>query len=154
MATAEELVAVVGLQVDTDAVRALVAADGLLASAEPDLEEDEPQRAYLSNPSAGYQFMHHSGRVVAAFLYAEPAEGFAAFPGPLPGGLHREVSRAEVRARFGAPEQSGEAVKLPWLGRKGAWDRFVVGAVRVHFHYTEFGQRVRMVSVMAATDAP
>jgi hypothetical protein len=154
MATAEELLAVVGSPVDSDAVRALVAADGLAASAEPDLEEGEPPRAYLSNPAAGYQLMHHCGRVATAFLYAEPAEGFLAFPGPLPGGLPRGATRAEVRARFGAPERSGEAVTIPRLGRQGAWDRFAVDAVRVHFQYTEPGRRVRLVSVMAAADAP
>jgi hypothetical protein len=35
MATAEELLAVVGSPVDSDTIRALVAADGLAASIEP-----------------------------------------------------------------------------------------------------------------------
>ena len=92
MATAEELVAVVGSPVDSAAVRALLVADGLAASADPNLEEGEPRRAYLSSPAAGYQFMHHSGRVVTAFLYAEPAEGFVAFPNPLLGGLYQGLT--------------------------------------------------------------
>ena len=117
MATAEELVAVVGSPVDSAAVRALLVADGLAASADPNLEEGEPRRAYLSSPAAGYQFMHHSGRVVTAFLYAEPAEGFVAFPNPLLGGLPRGATRAQVRARFGAPERSGEPVTVTGLSR-------------------------------------
>ncbi len=155
MATGEALLGVVGLAEWTpDAVRALVAADGLTASAEPDLEEAEPRRAYLSNPVAGYQLMHHSGRVATAFLYAESAEGFASFPGLLPGGLPCGANRPEVRARFGVPERSGEAITISGLGRQGAWDRFEVGAIRVHFQYSEPRQRVRLVSVMAKADAP
>ena len=154
MATAEELLAVVGASVDSEVVRALVVADELAASDEPDSEEDEPRRAYLSSPAAGYQLMHYSGRVATAFLYAETAEGFAAFRGPLPGGLQRGTTRAEVRARFGAPERSGEPITIVGLGRQGAWDRFAVGAVRIHFQYAEPEQRVRLVSVIAVADAP
>lgn len=149
MATAEALMAVIGSPVDSDAVRALVAADGLTASTDPDLEEGVPVRAYLSNPAAGYQLMHHSARVVTAFLYAEPDEGFTAFPGPLPGGLDRGATRAEVRGQFGTPESIGQPVTIPVLGRRGAWDRFAVGGVWVHFQYTEPGERVRRVTIMA-----
>jgi hypothetical protein len=149
MATAEALMAVVGSPVDSDAVRALVAADGLASIADPDLEEGVPVRAYLFNPAAGYQLMHHRGRVATAFLYAEPDEGFVAFPGPLPGGLPRGATRAEVRGRFGTPERTGEPATMPVLGRRGAWDRFAVGGVWVHFQYTEPGECVRRVAVMA-----
>ena len=154
MATAEELLAVVGAPVDSAAVNALVAVDGLASSTGPDYEEGEPRRSYLTNLAAGYQLLCHSGRVVTAFLYAEPAEGFAAFPGSLPGGLARGTRRAEVLARFGAPERSGEAVTVPGLGRQGAWDRFAVDAVRVHFQYTEPEQSIRLVSVIAEPHAP
>jgi hypothetical protein len=120
MATGEALMAVVGSPVDSDAVRGLVAADGLAASTEPDLEEGEPPRSSLSGTAAGYQLLHYSGRVATAFLYAESAEGFAAFPHPLPGGLPRGATRADVRTRFGIPERSGEAVTIAGFGRQGA----------------------------------
>lgn len=154
MTTAEELMTVVGLPVDSVAVRALVAADGLAASAEPDLAEGEPLRAYLSAPRAGYQIMHQSGRVVAAFMYAEPTEGFEAYSGLLPGGLPRRATRTEVRARFGIPERNAEAVTITGLGRQGAWDRFAIGRVRVHFQYSEPGELVCLVTVMAAAETP
>ena len=48
---------------------------------------------------------------------------------------------------------SGEAVTISGLGRQGAWDRFAIGAIRVHFQYTE-SECIRLVSVMAAADAP
>jgi len=52
MATIEELFAVIGQPVDSDAVRSLVAADRLVASTEPDLEEGEGVRL-LSLMAAG-----------------------------------------------------------------------------------------------------
>jgi hypothetical protein len=154
LATGDALMAVVGSPVDSEAVRALVAADGLLASTETDLEEGEPVRSYLAGTAVGYQLVHFSGRVATAFLYVEPAEGFAAFAGPLPGGLSHEATRSEVRSCFGMPERSGEAVTVRGLGRQGAWDRFAVGDIRVHFQYAEPGQRVRLVSVMTTDVAP
>jgi hypothetical protein len=154
MATAEALLDIVGSPVESATVRALVVADKLSASAEPDLEEGEPLRAYLANPALGYQLMHHSGRVATVFLYVEPAEGFEPFPGPLPGGIGRGASRAQVRARFGVPERNGVPTTIPGLGRLGAWDRFAIGAVRVHFQYTDPDERVQLITVMSAADAP
>jgi hypothetical protein len=146
--------AVVGLPVNSEVVQALVVADALASSTEEDLEEGEPVRSYLSNSNAGYQLMHHRGRVSTAFLYAEPAEGFSAFPGPLPCGLPRGVGRNQVRAQLGVPERSGEPFTSTVLGLQGAWDRFAVDDIRVHFQYSEPEQRVRLVSVMAVTEAP
>lgn len=154
MATADELMALVGTPVDSMAVRVLVAADVLTASTEENLEEGEPVQSFLSGSAAGYQLLHYSGRVATAFLYAEPAHGFAAFPHPLPGGLPRGATRADVLARFGTPERSGEPFTCNILGRQGAWDRFVVDGIYIHFQYTEPEQRVRLVSVMAADVAP
>jgi hypothetical protein len=149
MATAEALLTVIGLPVNSGAVLALVAADRLAASVEPECWS-VPRREYLSGLASGYALTHAEGRVVNVAIYAEPAEGFTTFPGPLPGGLPRGATREEVRARFGTPERSGEAVTITGLGRQGAWDRFAVDGVRVHFQYTEPGKRVRLVSVMAA----
>jgi len=154
VATAEELIAVVGFPVNSEPVRALVAADVLASSVEEDLEEGVPVQSSLSGTNAGYEIVHCSGRVTTVFLYAEPADGFAAFSHTLPGGLRRGSTRADVCARFGIPERSGEAMTIAGLGPQGAWDRFAVGGIRVHFQYTEFGERVRLVSVMAADVAP
>ena len=154
MATSEELMSIVGIPVDSEAVRTLVVADALTSSSEEDLEEGEPVRSHLSNPSAGYQLMLHSGRVSTAFLYAQPDEGFVAFPGPLPGGLPAGVNRTQVRAKFGIPEKSGEPFTCAILGSQGAWDRFVVNGIFVHFQYTDREQWIRLVTIMAASDAP
>jgi len=154
MATIDELMAVVGTPVDSDAVKLLIGSDRLVASAEPDLEEGEPQRAFLSAQSAGYQFVHCRGAVVTAFVYVIPADGFRPFSGPLPGGLSASATRQEVLDRYGIPSRSGAAVTIAGLGRQGPWDRFDVGRVCVHFQYTESGERIRLVSVMVADEAP
>jgi len=154
MATINELMAVVGMPVDSDAVRLLIASDRLVASAEPALEEGEPQRAYLSAQSTGYQLMHCDGQVVTAFVYVIPADGFQAFSGSLPGGLSGQATRRDVLARFGIPSRSGAPVIIAGLGRPAAWDRFEIGKVCVHFQYTESEQRIRLVSVLVAGRAP
>jgi hypothetical protein len=153
MATAEELVAIVGLPLAAPTVRELVLTDRLTASVEPK-GWSAPRRSYLSGQAAGYALTHQLGRVTNAVLYAEPAEGFVAFPGPLPGGLARGATRRQVLERFGLPERSGEATTIAGLGPQGAWDRFAVGDVRIHFQYTAVGELVQLVSVMAADVAP
>ncbi|MGL6096866.1 MAG: hypothetical protein ACRC7O_13850 [Fimbriiglobus sp.] len=153
MASADELIAVVGLPVNSPTVLALSASDGLAASSEPD-GWSVPQRAYLSAPAAGYALTHELGRITNAVIYAEPAEGFAAFPNPLPGGLSHGATRRHVLARFGTPERNGAPSNFPGLGPLGAWDRFAVDGVLVHFQYTVVGERVCLVSIMAADVAP
>lgn len=87
-------------------------------------------------------------------LYAKPAEGFAAFPGPLPGNLTLRANRRAVRSLFGTPERSGETVTISGLGRQGSWDRFAVGETRVHFQYTLRGELIQRISIMVADMAP
>lgn len=153
MATSQELIAIVGMSVDAPAVRALVAADQLTASEEPE-GWSVPQRSYLSGKAAGYSLTHELARVTTAILYVEAAEGFAAFPGPLPGGLVRGVTRPLVLDKFGTPERSGKPMTIAGLGPQGAWDRFDVGDVRIHFQYSLVGDFVQLVTVMAADTAP
>ena len=98
-----------------------------------------PRREYLSTQASGYTLTHQEGRVVNIFIYPEPTEGFSAFPGPLPGGVHRGATRQDVMARFGIPERSGEAATIVGLERQGAWDRFELDGVFVHFQYTASG---------------
>ena len=153
MATSEELIAIIGMRVDAPRVGALVAADGLIASEEPE-GWSVPRRSYLSGQAAGYSLTHALGRVTTVVLYAEPAEGFAPFAGLLPGGLARGTTRHRVLEEFGVPERSGEQTTIVGLGPQGAWDRFAIGGVRIHFQYTVVGDLIRLVSIMAADVAP
>jgi hypothetical protein len=154
MTTIETISAVVGQALDSDEVQSLVVADRLTLSAEPELEEGEPRRFYLSNHAAGYQLMYRLGRIDTAFIYVQPAEGFQPFGRPLPAGLSSEATRHEVRRQFGSPSRSGAARIVAGLGRQGAWDRFDMGQVCLHFQYAEPDERVRLVTIMTAETAP
>jgi hypothetical protein len=145
---------IVGSPVDSEAVRALVATDGLTAAVEPEQHGGVPRRAYLSGPPAGYQLTHYGGRVVTAHLYAESAAGFAPFPGTLPGPLPRGATQAEVRSSFGTPERSGGGAAGPTPDRRAGWDRFAVDDLRIHFQYREADGHVVRVTIMAADTAP
>jgi hypothetical protein len=132
----------------------LVAADGLIASTEPDLEEGELPRSYLSCPAGGYLLSHTGGRINTLFVFLVPTDEYRAFSAPVMTGLSRSSTRADVTLVFGVPARSGEAKTLPVLGRKGAWDRYERGALCVHFEYTEPEGRVRQITVMTADTAP
>ena len=154
MPTLESLMALVGQPVTAADVQSLVAADGLIASTEPDLEEGELPRSYLSCPASGYLLSHAGGRVNTLFVFLVPTDEYQAFSAPLTAGLSSSSTRADVRRVFGVPALSGEAKTLPVLGRKGAWDRYEQGALCVHFEYTDPEGRVRQITVMTADTAP
>jgi len=154
MATFDELTEVVGTPVNSLAVVRLLAADGLESTSEPDLEEGEPPQGFLKAPASGYALKWQAGRITSAFLYVVPADGCQSFTGVLPGGLTGVSTRQDVRGRFGVAERSGEATSLPFLGRQGAWDRFRVGPVCVHFQYTEPDERIQQITLMAPDIAP
>jgi hypothetical protein len=157
MMTADSLVALIGQPVDGPLVQALIRSGRLRGSSDPD-GEGEGRRHYLSDPEAGYELTQVGGRIVTAFIYVRPGvgvgHGFTPFGGPLPGGLPSESTRAEVRRVLGKPSRSGEAMNIPGLGRKGAWDRYDRPAVCFHIQFTEDGERVQMVTLMAPESAP
>ena len=53
------------------------------------------------------------------FLYAEGADGFARYGGPMPSGLSLDHSRAQVEALLGAPRQSGGDGAIPFWANYG-----------------------------------
>lgn len=147
MASAEELMAVVGVPVVADAVRALIASDGLIELVEPDLDEGEPVSFSLSDPAGGYELLCREGRVDAAIIFVVPSQGDTPFAGPLPGGLSASDTQEDVRRLFGIPAQSGDGFTHPVLGRLGPWDRFVVGLLTIHFRYIEADGRISQVTI-------
>jgi hypothetical protein len=154
MPTLESLMALVGQPTTAADVRSLVAADGLIASTEPDLQEGELPRSYLSCPAGGYLLSHTSGRVNTLFVFLTPTDEYRAFSSQLTVGLSTSSTRADVRRALGLPARSGEAQTLPVVGRKGAWDRYDQGSLCMHFEYTEPEERERQITVMAADTAP
>ena len=154
MATAEQLVALVGKPVKRAAFRGIVAKDQLKASVEEDLEEGQPVETYYIGKKAGYEILTHSGRVVAIFIHAEKSDGYSAFPGPLPRDIPRGATRTQVRRLLGKPEQSGRAYTDSILGPQGAWDRFVIESIYLHVEYSNPGLEVRLITLMNEVDAP
>jgi hypothetical protein len=154
MVSMESLAALVGQPVDAPAVRALIAAERLQSSEDADLEEGVPVRAYLSNPSGGYEFSHTLGRITTLFVYVRPAQEHAAFRGPLVHGLSARSTRADVRMKLGTPTRSGEARTVAPLGRFGAHDRFDSADRCLHFQYAEPDETIQLITVMTADTAP
>lgn len=154
MTTLESLMGLVGRPVTAADVQSLIAADGLIASTEPDLEEGELARSYLSCPIGGYLLSHSGGRVNTLFVFLVPTDEYRAFSAQLIAGLSSSSSREDVRLAFGLPARSGESQTLPILGRKGAWDRYDQRSLCIHFEYTEPEERVRQITVMTADTAP
>jgi hypothetical protein len=154
MPTLESLMAVVGSRVDSPAVAALIESERLALSAEPDLEEGEPQRHYLSNPAHGYLMQLSNGRIETLFVFLVPTEEYESFDGALTWGLSGESTRSDVLRCLGRPERSGEAQTIAGLGRQGTWDRFMLGGICLHCQYTEPKERLRQLTVMAADIAP
>jgi hypothetical protein len=154
MATAKKLLSLLGKPITCAALRALVAADGLKVAKEPDLEEGMPVSCSFTGKKAGYEISAEDGRVVAVFLYVEKEDGFSTYPGSLPYDIPRDANRTEVRRLLGKPERSGKAYNDKILGPQGAWDRFAVDSVRIHFQYTNPELLISLVTLMTEDSAP
>lgn len=154
MHTLDLLIPLVGQPVTAAGVQSLIAAGQLESSTEPDLEEGESPRSFLSCPAGGYQLSHADGYINTLFVFLVPTDEFRAFNGTLTAGLSAASSRSDVKRALGNPERSGEAKTLPILGRKGAFDRYIRGSLRLHFEYTEPDERIRQITVMTADNAP
>jgi hypothetical protein len=150
MTTPESLMDLVGKSAKSADVQTLVVADGLIPSTEPDLQEGEPPRGYLSCPAGGYSFSHNGDQIDTLFVFVVPTDEYRAFSASLSVGLSPSSTRGDVRRAFGKPSRSGEAMTISGLGRKGAWDRFKRGSQYLHFEYTEPETHVRQITVMTA----
>ena len=64
------------------------------------------------------------------------------------------MSREAVRARFGQPERSGDALSHPILGELGPWDRFKLNGFLLRIQYHCDLQRIEMVTLMRPDVAP
>jgi hypothetical protein len=150
----EALIGLVGSDVDSISVQAFIDSERLLHSTEPDMNEGEPVRFYFSSRDGSFQFAYSNGRIDTLFLFIQPVDGGKPFDQVLVGGLSTSSTRADVRNRLGSPSRSGEPMTISTLGRCGAWDRFDSAELGMHFEYTEIGERIKLVTVMAIDSAP
>jgi len=154
MATARKLLSIVGKPIKCATFQTLISQDRLKASKEPDLKENLFETWYFVAKKHGYEILAEAGRVVAVFLYAEPADGYDAFSAPLPHGVPRGSTRTEVRHQLGKPERNGQAYDDKILGPQSAWDRFAVGSIRIHFEYSYPELQVQRITLMTEDGAP
>jgi len=154
MATARKLVSILGKRITGAALRGLVAADGLKASKEEDMKEGQPVAWNFIGKKSGYEISAEDGRVNTVFLYVQKADGFSAFTGHLPYNVPRDSTRTEVRRQLGRPQRSGKAYKDKILGPQGAWDRFFVDSICIHFEYSDPGLQISLVTLMTEDAAP
>ncbi len=125
----------------------------LRGALEPAAELDG--RWHVAAPALGLAFVALEDRVVSSvFVYCEPIEGFEPYAGPLPHGLTAAMGRDRVRSVLGPPERSGEASRLPVLGDRPAWDRFVVAEGRLHVSYRLGSPGISMLTLMTPETAP
>lgn len=111
-------------------------------------EEDLPKK------EVWYEFEGHGVEVIcdederirSIFLHRGDGEALA--------DLAFTSGREKVVAHFGPPARSGKAVKLPVLGDRGAWDRFVAPAWVIHVQYRLDRDEIDMVTLMRPDAVP
>jgi hypothetical protein len=65
-----------------------------------------------------------------------------------------EATRAEVLARFGVPEKSGLAPRIPGTRAKGPWDRFRLSDAVIHVQYKAGVDAIDMITLMIHSVVP
>lgn len=154
MATSRKLLSLLGKPTRSSTFQAVLTADKLKASKEPDLEEGQPAEAYFVGKKAGYEILAEDGRVITVFLYVEAEDGYSAFPSPLPFELQRGATRTEIRRLLGKPQHIGKAYVDDILGPHGPWDRFTIDDTSVHIEYSHPGLQITKLTLMTLDAAP
>jgi hypothetical protein len=106
--------------------------------------------SYIELPNLGVSLVLTRGEFVSTIqLYSQGRDGYREFDGKVPGDIVFSMSRADVRGKLGDAKSSGEAVSVPILGDKPAWDKFDVGGIAVHVEYCSDLTSVGLVSISA-----
>ena len=113
----------------------------------PELERIE-DRSYLSVLSSGISFVFLDNETVGAIqLHAQDHEDFIGYAEPLPENLSFNMSRAEVRRLLGEPNQHGEEQEVIFLGKKPAWDAFLIDDVKIHLEYNFSESQIQLITI-------
>ena len=130
--------------------RDLKSSDALRGLDIPERKHCDDDRSYVDIVPGGISLMFPGHETVGVvFLHAPGHEGFAGYGQPLPGGLTFGMGRSDVRSKLGEPDRQGEEGQVFGLGRKGAWDSFLVGSIRLHIEYVLGGGAIQLVTIMA-----
>lgn len=111
-------------------------------------EEDLPKKEIW------YEFEGHGVEVICdeeerirtIFLHRGDGEALAGVP--------FTSNRRQVLDYYGIPTKSGEAVRIPVLGDRGAWDRFCRQGAVVHIQYLLDRDEIDMVTYMRPDYVP
>lgn len=151
--TMDELAALIGLPVEDPVAHAFLTKYGPRRQPRTDRAARE---GTFADAAAGYVITYYRGRrgtpdrVVTAFLYVEPRDGYAAFAGRLSGGLAPADGPTEVTAKLGPPTRRGASDPAgEW-----PWERRDAERLCVHIAYRRGGVGVRLVTLMAPDVAP
>jgi hypothetical protein len=151
--TMDELAALIGLPVDDPVVQAFLPEYAPVS--QPMTDRYTKERTFADR-TAGYEITYHKGRrgkpdrVVTAFLYVLPRDGFAAFAGRLSSELVPADGPGEAATKLGPPTRQGQSDKAgEWL-----WERRDTDQVWVHVAYGQGGVGLRLITLMAADVAP
>lgn len=101
-----------------------------------------------------YEFVEHGievtcdgfDRIQTVFLHRGEGESLAGIP--------FSMSRREALERFGRPAKSGGAVRIPSLGVRGPWDRFLLAQGVLHVQYCIDRDEIDMITLMRPDAVP
>jgi len=93
-------------------------------------------QSYVNLENRGISLVLPDNEMVGTVqLHVVGHDDFGGYPDPLPHGLSFDMSRADVLARLGSPDEHGEEADVFLLGRKPAWDAYHRDGVRMHLEY-------------------
>jgi hypothetical protein len=112
------------------------------------VEEDLPKK------EVWYEFEGHgvevicdeADRIQTIFLHRGDAEALCE--------VSFSLSRRGVVERYGSPSKSGNAVRIPVIGDRGAWDRFTFPKGTLHIQYRTDRDEIDMVTLMCPEAVP
>jgi hypothetical protein len=142
----EDLVAVLGRDAAEESVQAILQRYRLMPRPY-DQDRLDNGFAYI-NRDAGIEIGGKpDGSIEIIFLHSAGHERYTAFAGRLPAGLTFNDTRESARAKLGEPEASAEPSEIPYLGPRGAWDRWLMPKYSLHISYGLGGGRIELVSI-------
>ncbi len=117
-------------------------------STETDL--DEPVREFVFDGHGLELQCSLNGSVKVIFLHSEEYAGFD----EAISGVSFSLDREPIIARFGLPSKSGGMVRDSVLGDCGAWDRFEVAGMTIHFEYKVQSCGINKITLMSNDVVP
>ncbi|OOG60286.1 hypothetical protein [Rhodanobacter sp. C03] len=98
-----ELLNALGKSIDSTDVQALIRRYELT-----DEYSDPPFRHYVGSSAQGIDLLFEDGHLIAVQIFTEATKDFAAFEGPLPFGIRRDMSQLQVHELLGQAIEADE----------------------------------------------